>query len=148
MAQRKSPIETAVVDTMVFAYALLGVTRYREDAAAALESVGAIVVPDTFHSELTNVVWQWLRAEKLAPEVGAECLRDAAALIACVETAESLWERALALALDAQHPAYDMMFVAAAERFGSPLITYDKKLARFFPELVMSPDALAAGRLM
>ncbi len=129
---------------MVFAYALLGVTRHRDEATRVLESVQAIAVPDTFHSELTNVVWQWMRAEKLGLDIGVECLRDAAALITTVESAESIWERALELAFDSKHPAYDMMFVALAEQLGAPLITYDQKLAKLFPSIVLSPEASLA----
>ena len=37
-----------VVDTMVFAYALLGVEEFRQDATATLEQADTISVPDIF----------------------------------------------------------------------------------------------------
>lgn len=140
MARRRPTIGVAVLDTMVFAYALLGVTKHRDQAAAILERVDEIVVPDILHSELTNVVSRWVRAEKLPIELGRQTLRDAAALMTWVEPAEAIWERALELAVEHEHPAYDTMYVALAERVSAPLITYDTKLARLFPKVVMEPD--------
>ena len=49
-----------VIDTMVFAYALLHVEDKYEQAIAALETVDQIVVPDSLFAELGNVIWQYL----------------------------------------------------------------------------------------
>ncbi len=140
MASDRPTLEIAVVDTMVFAYALLGVTKHRDAAAAALERAGSIFVPDTFHSEIANVVAQWVRAEHLDLALGIGVLRDAAALITAVKPAEALSETALKLAVEHKHPAYDMMFVALAREIGAPLLSYDSKLKKLFPELVFTPD--------
>jgi predicted nucleic acid-binding protein len=49
-----------VVDTTVFAYALLGVPEFGDEALAVLEAATEIHVPDSFRVELVNVVWQWV----------------------------------------------------------------------------------------
>ena len=47
-----------VIDTMVFAYALLHVQGKYDQAIAALASTDRIVVPDSLFAELGSVVWQ------------------------------------------------------------------------------------------
>jgi predicted nucleic acid-binding protein len=45
-----------VIDTMVFAYALLGVPEFRDDSLAILEATSEVLVPDSFWAEFVNVV--------------------------------------------------------------------------------------------
>ena len=47
-----------IIDTTVFAYALLHVEGKYDQAIAALASTDQIVVPDSLLVELGNVVWQ------------------------------------------------------------------------------------------
>lgn len=128
-----------VVDTMVFAYALLGVPRFRDESLAVLTQVDDILVPDSFRAELVNVVWQWTRENHLTLEVGIDVLTDADSLITYAAPADELWERALELSIAANHPAYDTLFVALAEREETSLITYDTKLRRKFQNQTISP---------
>lgn len=128
-----------VVDTMVFAYALLGVPRFRDEALAVLTLVDDILVPDSFRAELVNVVWQWTRENQLTLEVGLDVLTDADSLIMYAAPADELWERALELSVAANHPAYDTLFVALAEREETSLITYDTKLRRKFQNQTIAP---------
>ncbi|MDZ7749124.1 MAG: hypothetical protein U5K43_10050 [Halofilum sp. (in: g-proteobacteria)] len=46
---------TVVVDTMVYAYALLGVTEYRDAAARTFAAGEPVLVPDSLWAELGNV---------------------------------------------------------------------------------------------
>ena len=131
----------AVVDTMVFAYYLLGVEQHREYAAAAFERLDEVWVPDSLRAELVNVVWQWSRKGGVSPDIASSALSDGEALIDYAVSTELLWGRALELALDRNHPAYDTLFVALAERKGLPLLTSDKKLLARFPELALHPEA-------
>lgn len=45
-----------VIDTMIFAYALLGVEAFRQDATAILEQADTISVPDSFRAEMAIVL--------------------------------------------------------------------------------------------
>jgi predicted nucleic acid-binding protein len=133
-----------VIDTMVFAYAMLGVPEFREESLAILEAVTEIHVPDSFRAELVNVVWQWVQYKGFTIEVGRDVLRDADALVTHVTSSALLWERALVLAVEAQHPAYDTLFVALAELIGTQLVTYESALQRAFPDRVVSPAVFLA----
>jgi predicted nucleic acid-binding protein len=133
-----------VIDTMVFAYALLGVPEFREESLAVLDVSPDILVPDSFRAELVNVVWLWVREKSLPLQVGIVVLRDADALVTQVVSSAALWERALALAVEANHSAYDTLFVALAESADTKLVTYDAKLQKSFPDRVLSPSELLA----
>ena len=128
-----------VIDTMVFAYALLGVPAFRDHSLAVLETAIEILVPDSFRAEFVNVVWQWVQHNALPLELGIDVLQDADALVTHATTSSLLWERALVLAAEAQHPAYDTLFVALAEFADTLLVTYDTKLQQAFPDRVISP---------
>lgn len=62
---------------MVFAYALLGVGGFREQASEALASADLIEVPDSLRAELVNVVWKWICTKGVSLSLGLEVLRDA-----------------------------------------------------------------------
>ena len=128
-----------VFDTVVFAYALLGVTLFREEALASLQKAKEIWVPDLMKAELTNVIWQSIRHKKIERKGGLQVLRDAEALITETVKTNQLWEYALELAIERNHPAYDTFFVALAAARNTKVITSDKKLCQAFPELTISP---------
>lgn len=125
-----------VVDTMVFAYALLRVEDYYEQAIAAIETAEQIIVPDSLFAELGNVVWQWIQFRQLPIRTGLEVLEDAEALVDKIIPTTHIREVALELAVQASHPFYDTLFIAAAIREQVQVITFDRKLAIKFPERV------------
>lgn len=126
-----------IIDTMVFTYALLGVEGFREQALKALESADLVEIPDSLRAELVNVVWKWVKAKGLSLDLGLEVLQDAEALIDRVISTQELWERALELAVQYNHPAYDTLFIAAAELGETRVVTFDKKLLETFPGLTV-----------
>jgi predicted nucleic acid-binding protein len=48
-----------IIDTMVMAYAMLGVPEFGEESLAALRAADEIAAPASVEAELLNVVWQW-----------------------------------------------------------------------------------------
>lgn len=136
-----------VVDTMVFVYALLGVEPHRDEAVAMLAKARTIVVPDSFRAEFANVLWQWVRHREVNRDLATALLQDTESLVTQVIDSNILWERALDLAVDNNHPVYDTLFVAAAEGLATRVITFDRRLARVFPDHVstarafLEPDA-------
>lgn len=126
-----------VIDTMVFAYALLKVEGQYDQAIAALETAEQIVVPDSLFAELGNVVWQWIQFRQLPLEIGLEVLEDAEALVDKIIPSAYIREVALELAVRANHPFYDALFIAAAIREQVQVITFDRKLAEKYPDLVL-----------
>lgn len=131
-----------VVDTMVFAYALVGVSAHREAAVAVLGRADRVVVPDSCYTELANVVWKWVRSKGVPEETGHAVLADAEALITRSFPTTHLWADALALAVGADHPVYDTLFVAAARREQTRVVTFDKRLQSAFPEWTIPPAAV------
>lgn len=125
-----------VIDTMVFAYALLHVEGKYEQAITAIETAKQIIIPDSIFAELGNVVWQWIEFRQLPIETGLEVLEDAEALVDKIIPTADIREVALQLAVGASHPFYDTLFVAAAIREQVQVITFDRKLAAKFPDLV------------
>ncbi len=132
-----------IIDTMVFAYALLGIMPFRDQAVTVLATADAVLVPDSLRAELANVLWQWVKHRGVSQDTAITVLRDADALITQTIPGEQLWERALELAVAADHPAYDTMFVAASEFAGTKLVTFDEKLKTAFPALVLTPTEFA-----
>lgn len=124
-----------VIDTMVFAYALLRVGNQHEQATTALESAKQIIVPDSLFAELGNVVWQWIQFRQLPIETGLEVLEDAA-LIDKIVPSFYVRDIALNLAVRASHSFYDALFVATAIWEQVQVITFDRQLAMKFPDWV------------
>lgn len=126
-----------VIDTMVFAYALLRVEDKHEQAIAALETAEQIIVPDSLFAELGNVIWQWVQFQHLALQTGLEVLKDAESLVDKVVPSPRIWDMALELAVQASHPFYDTLFVATAIQDQTQVVTFDRKLAARFPDQVL-----------
>jgi len=126
-----------VIDTMIFAYALLHVEDRYEQAIAALETVDQIVVPDSLFAELGNVIWQWIQFRQLTLQIGLDALQDAEALVDVIISSSQIRDVALKLAVEASHSFYDTLFVAAAIQAGTQVLTCDRKLAAKFSDRVV-----------
>jgi predicted nucleic acid-binding protein len=133
-----------VIDTMVFAYALLHVENKYEQAIpterfaiAALESVDQIVVPDSLFAELGNVIWQWIQFRQLPLQIGLDALQDAEALVDVMISSSQIRDVALKLSVEANHSFYDTLFVAAAIHSDTQVLTYDRKLGAKFGDYVI-----------
>ncbi|MBI2570157.1 MAG: type II toxin-antitoxin system VapC family toxin [Candidatus Schekmanbacteria bacterium] len=130
-----------VFDTMVLAYALLGVIPFRDDAAAALAKAPQVLVPDSFRAELTNVLWQWVKSRNVPLKRAIGLLHEAEALITEVVPATELTELALQLSVANNVAAYDTLFVILGVERQVKLVTYDEELLRKFPNVAISPAA-------
>ncbi len=126
-----------IIDTMVFAYALLHVEGKSEQALSALSSAPQIVVPDSLFVELGNVIWQWIKFQNLPLRTGLDALQDAEALVDITIKSSQLRDLALELAVSNDHPFYDTLFVAAAMQINTEVVTFDRKLANKFSNHVI-----------
>jgi predicted nucleic acid-binding protein len=125
-----------VIDTMVFAYALLKVEDYYEQALSVLESTEQIIVPDSLFAELGNVVWQWIQFRQFPLELGLSVLEDAEILVDKAVPSVIVRELGLQLAVQQSHSFYDTLFVATSIQEQTKVLTYDVKLAKKFPDQV------------
>lgn len=102
-----------------------------EDADIARRLIGAddLLVPALFYFEVGNAIWKKARRgelllDLLLPEMAI--LRDLTEPFDDAEFAA----RALALAVELDHPIYDCLYLAAAEAFDVPLITADRRFIK------------------
>jgi len=128
----------------VLVYALVRVDGLCDDAAPVLGAATRIAVPDSLRAALANVVWQWCTHRNLSLEIGRSVLDDADALISAIVPANHLWHRALEISSEVRHPVYDTLFVAAAERYDTRLVTADQRLLALFPTITVSPAGFLA----
>jgi predicted nucleic acid-binding protein len=128
-----------VVDTDVIASALLGEPQTGDEAARLLAGRWELLAPAHWKAELCNVVWKAARLGRLRLESVDGVLSLAEALpIASIDVAE-LWRGALGRAIEADHPAYDTLFVELAARLGTFVVSYDRRFRDRFPVLVRRP---------
>jgi predicted nucleic acid-binding protein len=133
-----------VVDTNVVAYYLLKTEPFHPEARALWAAARQPLAPAFWAAEFANVVWSVARSGVTSPAEALERLSLAGRLgIESVEVT-TLWAGAVARALDADHPAYDTLFVELAHRASAPLATFDQKLLDRFPEVARRPATLLA----
>ncbi|MGC8478225.1 MAG: type II toxin-antitoxin system VapC family toxin [Acetobacteraceae bacterium] len=100
-------------------------------AEAALALLGhELTAPDLLVAECANILWRKHR-------LGEISLREAGLAARLLERAEvdlvpmrRLLDRATALAIALDHPAYDAVYLALAELTGRAFVTADVRLAR------------------
>lgn len=134
-----------IIDTMVMAYALLGVPEFGPESAEALRRADELTAPASVEAELLNVVWQWGR-QGVEPELTKAVYENAARLWTELIPVRQLWSVALDLAFNSSHSPYDTLFVAAARYKGVKVMTYDEKmLARFPKDAIRVADFLKSA---
>lgn len=108
------------------------------DAALALQGT-ELAAPALLRIEAANV----LRTLTARDRIAAATARELFALlqtapVSVVEHDDRLEARALALALELDHPIYDCVYLALAERLAAVLVTAD---LRFLRRIAASPHA-------
>jgi predicted nucleic acid-binding protein len=122
-----------IIDTMVMAYAMLGVPEYEDDSLEALRRADALYAPATAEAELLNVLWQYSR-RGVTFHKAAQLYEHSRSMWTRLIPVERIWPEALSLAFKNEHSPYDTLFVAAARLYSTRVITYDQKLLTLFPE--------------
>ena len=132
-----------VVDTNVVAYAVLPGDR-TEASLAVAERDPAWIAPALWRFELRNVLATAMRLKSLRLPAALAAFSAAEDLVADADLVAST-EECLRLAARGGISAYDAEFVLVAERLDVPLVAADRKLAKAFPGLALSPEAFARG---
>lgn len=89
--------------------------------------------PRLIVSELGNALWKTVRFGGLNSDEAIRLLSIITAIPFLMED-ERFIEAALEIAIEAEHPVYDCMFVAMGRAMDASILTADKKLRRKFPE--------------
>jgi len=130
-----------VVDTNVVAYYLLGTEPFADEARIFWRSAAATSAPSHWQAELANVVWMAVRTGVLSPDEGHRRLDFASRLRVRSVPISTLWQSALATALQSGVAVYDTLFVELARRQRSPLVTFDTRVLKAFPTIARRPSA-------
>jgi predicted nucleic acid-binding protein len=134
---------SAVVDTNVVAYYLLGTEPFVVGARNFWQATDEPMAPAHWQTELTNVLWMAVRTGTLSASEGHRRLDFASRLRLRSVPIGSLWQNALTLSLDSGLSAYDTLFVALARRRRLPLVTFDKLVLKAFPDVAKRPSDIA-----
>lgn len=132
----------AVVDTNVIAYHLLNTPQFAAEVRAFWRVADEVLAPALWEAELANVLWMAVRSGVVSGEQAAAKLVLAGRLGIHSVPARTLWHGALLRAVESGIPVYDTLFVELAEREELPLVTFDSKMARAFPQVCKRPQAV------
>ena len=136
---------TAVVDTNVVAYYLLGTEPFLEEVRQFWRTVEEVWAPVHWEAELATAVWMAVRTGILPSDEGHQKFDLAARLgIQSVPT-RSLWQPALTRAVNSGAAVYDTLFVELAAQRDLPLATFDRKILKKFPEFAKRPGSLSSN---
>lgn len=115
-----------VVDASVVVKWVVGESG--SDRASALRDESDLIAPSQLVSEVGNALWKAVRRRDVAASDAIPALRSVLRAFDALVPNEQLHERALALAIELDHPIYDCFYLALAERERAPLISADKRL--------------------
>jgi predicted nucleic acid-binding protein len=116
----------------------VSVVRDRVTHAATLDRLSAadaVYAPSFFIVETANALWKYVKGQHLSEADAAFLHHDAATLVDRPIDSAELFPEALLLASQLKHPVYDSLYLVAARRTGSTLLTFDKALAQLARKL-------------
>ena len=120
---------TIVVDASIalrWCFQLKGSDRAEE----LFRSDDHLIAPDLVIAEITNAAWKFVIFDRLPADFAVSAVRDVIKAFEELVPTSVLKDRALAIAIELRHPAYDCFYLALAERSASPLVTADNRLIR------------------
>jgi predicted nucleic acid-binding protein len=127
-----------VVDANLVAYLLL-VTEKTELAVQVLARDADWYVPFLWRSEVRNILTNYIRHNLLTLEEAQVIMQKAHVLLSEHEYFVSS-DQVLALTASSRCTAYDCEYVALAQQYDLPLVTFDKEVVRNFPEVAKFPQ--------
>lgn len=117
---------TLVVDASVAAQWVLG--QEGSARAAALRDEDRLIAPSLVAAEVGNAIWKAVRRGDVTRDDALVAIESALLPLDDLVPNEELRVRALAMAIDLDHPVYDCLYLALAEREQCTLVTADRKL--------------------
>ena len=97
------------------------------DARALGNGAEELIAPELVIAEVGNALWKKCRLDVLSRAQAARGIRQLPLAFHHLYSDATLSERALEIALAAQHPIYDCFYIALAQRENAPLITADER---------------------
>ena len=87
-----------------------------------------LIAPDLLLAEAANALWKKIRRRELSAAEANRALDVISASGIVLYAAQPLLARALVMAQRLEHPVYDCVYVALAERERATLVTADERL--------------------
>ena len=120
---------TFIVDASVALLWLIDLPASKK-AELLLQRDETIIAPDILVPEIANALWKTVSFAGLPPAEAQDAIGILDRFFSEIAPTYPLRDRALAIALELKHPAYDCFYLAFAEQRACPLITADKRLVR------------------
>jgi len=101
---------------------------HRQAIVSVIIKADWIIAPTLYMYEITNVMWKY---NKLCNIPVNDLTRKAGYLLELVNEyieARDIYEEALSLACDINHPTYDAMYLVAGRKNNASLLTLDSRL--------------------
>src|SRR5689334_22707233 len=129
-AQRPLPqkMSSVVCDASVLFKTL--VSEEDSDRADTLLETFDVTIPDLAYAEIGNALWARVRKGDISVEKAQDLISRLTLSIFDVRPIQPLISRALAIATAMNHPVYDCVYLALAERLNVPLVTGDIRFIR------------------
>ena len=135
---------TAVVDTNVVAYYLLGTEPFVDEVRQFWQTAEETWAPVHWEAELAKAIWMAVRTATLPREEGHQKLDMASRLGIQTVPIRAVWQAALTRALHSGVAVYDALFVEVAAQRNLKLATFDAALLKKFPETAQRPRAFSS----
>jgi predicted nucleic acid-binding protein len=136
---------TAIVDTNVVAYYVLGTAPFVDEVREFWQRVDETWAPLHWEVEFANVIWMAVRTGILPREEGHHKLDLVARLGVRPVPLRPLWQPALTRALDSGVAVYDALFVELAAQRDMKLATFDTELLKKFPQIAKRPRSVISN---
>lgn len=101
-----------------------------EEALRLLDHVELLQAPDLIVAEVTNIAWKKRIRGEIASSQAEAIATAIRHYIPVLQSSAELNERALEIALAFNHPVYDCLYIACAEKTDAILITADERLCK------------------
>lgn len=96
--------------------------------SAILEKADKVIAPEIFDSEISNVLWKYIKKGDVDEQNAQKSLLLMIQLVDDFFPTSELDVEALHEAIRLNHPVYDMYYFVLARRNAATLLTEDKKL--------------------
>jgi predicted nucleic acid-binding protein len=103
---------------------------YFEKAEALAASGERLAAPDLIVAEVANAAWKLVTFSNLDFDSARAAVHNVVNIVHDLVPAAELRDRAINIALELRHPAYDCFYLALAESRQTPLVTTDDRLIR------------------
>jgi predicted nucleic acid-binding protein len=99
-----------------------------ESAAALLLNFPTLVAPDFVAIEVANVLWKKVGRSEIRADQAEKALASLPQFFENLFPTNQFVNRALQISLELNHPIYDCLYLACAEKESARLITADARL--------------------